>query len=193
MLKAIVELIIFLTFVWSLMTIHSLDFVHPNVVSRYLKGKQAFEEKYPRYPLKEVETFRTEEQQLVYYMKGRKKNSSGDWIMVQPKLVVTRCPPGYSWHNYGLAIDVAFEGDDPYLEDAAPEECEVVWEAFGSEMVEAGLVWGGHFTHIVDRPHVEQNYGLTLTEAIALNQRSGPMGVWSRIDSILNCGKSPVE
>jgi peptidoglycan L-alanyl-D-glutamate endopeptidase CwlK len=70
-----------------------------------------------------------------------------------PGQIVTRAKGGQSPHNFRLAVDCAPmhpSGDDIWWN--APEG---YWEAYGAIAKEHGLTWGGSFTTIVDRPHIE--------------------------------------
>ena len=51
------------------------------------------------------------------------------------------------------AAEEPFLGDDPYMEDHPLFE--QIWAAFGACVESQGLVWGGRWLTIVDRPHVE--------------------------------------
>ncbi len=75
-----------------------------------------------------------------------------------PGKKVTNAVPWRSFHNYGLACDFCFQGQDPYPEN------ENLWITFGMIVEKNGLVWGGNFKKILDRPHaqidVQLNYVL---------------------------------
>ena len=61
----------------------------------------------------------------------------------------TTVPGGRSWHNYGLAIDLAFRGDSPF---AASHP----WSTLGEVGKAAGFdEWGGDWDEFPDRPHLE--------------------------------------
>ncbi len=100
-------------------------------------------------------TLRTMDEQLHLYAKGRKRTPNG-WVVVEPKQVVTRARPGESPHNHGAAFDICFVGHDPYPED------EPLWESVGLVGEMCGLVWGGRWKGLVDRPHFERKDWRTL-------------------------------
>ncbi|MBI5189105.1 MAG: M15 family metallopeptidase [Nitrospirae bacterium] len=99
-----------------------------------------------------VQALRTPDEQAALYAKGR----------TAPGRRVTNARPGYSWHNFGRAYDVA-----------VAEGGKVVWT--GHKYARAGeigrslsLVWGGDFKGIRgDLGHFEYHPGLTLTQARA--------------------------
>lgn len=88
------------------------------------------------YNLRVTETFRTAALQNTYYAKGR----------TSPGSAITNAKGLESYHQYGLAFDVAFQGTDPY-----PKQSEK-WKAIGAIGESMGLKWGGHFN---DNPHFE--------------------------------------
>ena len=77
-----------------------------------------------------VHTFRTIEEQDAIYAKGR--TAPGD--------VVTNVKGGASYHNYGLAFDVAFE--DEYGKPV----WDGPWDLLGRLGEQIGLEWGGRWT-----------------------------------------------
>jgi peptidoglycan L-alanyl-D-glutamate endopeptidase CwlK len=88
-----------------------------------------------------------------------------------PGAIVTNAPPGSSWHNFGLAFDVAVLKDGK----ATWPENEALWQRIGAIGKAVGLEWGGDFHTINDRPHFEYHPGLTLAMARA-GQRPGSSG-----------------
>lgn len=90
-------------------------------------------------PIKITETFRTAAKQEEYYNQGRKS----------PGSIITNAKALQSYHQYGLAFDIAFEGV-PYPSDLKK------WEKLGTLGESIGLVWGGRFN---DNPHFEYHPG----------------------------------
>lgn len=78
----------------------------------------------------------------------------------RPGKRVTCARGGQSWHNYGLAIDVVFIRDGKADWDGP-------WEEIGRIGESLGLIWGGRFKRLVDRPHFEWHPGLTIAQAKA--------------------------
>jgi peptidoglycan LD-endopeptidase CwlK len=99
--------------------------------------------------LKITHTRRTWGEQADLYALGRTK----------PGQIVTAAPPGYSWHNFGRAFDVAIVS---YPGDATPKNLyDGNWETVGDIGESVGLEWGGRWKH-PDRPHFEHHGGTTL-------------------------------
>ena len=93
--------------------------------------------------LRVVQGLRTIEEQNALYAQGRTAKGKK----------VTNAKGGSSYHNYGLAIDVA------ELKDG-----KINW-AFEYEKLlplaeKYGLTWGGNFKSIKDKPHFELTFGL---------------------------------
>lgn len=94
--------------------------------------------------------FRSRDEQDRLYKQGRET----------PGPIVTNAKPGYSWHNYGLAFDVALlkDGKRTWPEDRS------LWERVGALGTSLGLKWGGSFG---DLPHFEYHPGLSFEDAMA--------------------------
>lgn len=100
---------------------------------------------------------RTWDEQEKLYAQGR----------TSPGKIVTNARPGYSYHNFGLAIDCGVFKNGKYL-DGSKDKNDVkraqdFHSYIASTSIKFNLRWGGVFK-IVDMPHYEYN---TLT---ALNQ-----------------------
>lgn len=75
--------------------------------------------------------------QYALWLKGR--DAAGR--VVDPTAIVTHAPPGHSWHQFGLAVDVApFDDGIPDWNDAHP--CWARMIEFGESI---GLYSGSHF------------------------------------------------
>ncbi len=93
---------------------------------------------------------RTYAEQAALYAKGRSA----------PGPKVTNSPPGYSWHNFGVAWDfVVFDANDqPLWESPLMERCGRIAESLGLE-------WGGSWNGFQDIPHIQIQTGCSLAEA----------------------------
>lgn len=96
---------------------------------------------------------RTMEEQAALYAQGR----------TAPGNIVTKAKPGTSWHNFGLAFDVAIvvNGQPTWPND------EALWSRVGDLGKRLGLEWGGDFASFKDLPHFQFHPGLTLEQARA--------------------------
>ncbi len=78
-----------------------------------------------------------------------------------PGNIVTNAPPGTSWHNYGLAFDVAIlvNGKPTWPDNSNP-----VWQKLGAIGAKLGLEHGLSFG---DAPHFDYHPNLTIAQARA--------------------------
>lgn len=97
--------------------------------------------------------FRTFAEQDAEYARGR----------TTPGGIVTNARAGQSYHNYGLAVDVV-EVHPHYGYGKGYDQTR--WNIIGQTAINAGFVWGGNFTTIVDKPHIEMSYGFTTAQLL---------------------------
>jgi peptidoglycan L-alanyl-D-glutamate endopeptidase CwlK len=93
--------------------------------------------------------FRSREEQDRLYAQGR----------TAPGEKVTRARGGMSWHNWGLAFDVAVLDDRGH--PSWPDD-DVLWDRIGQVGEDLDLQWGGRFREFRDRPHFQMTFGLNL-------------------------------
>lgn len=133
-----------------------LEDLHPRVqtMARALLDKAAA----AGIPLTVTFTLRSMETQDALYAQGRTK----------PGKIVTNARAGYSFHNFGLALDVVPTellklpnwGDTPATQKRAND----LWAKLGTIGKSIGFRWGGDFTTIKDRPHFEWSGSLSLAD-----------------------------
>lgn len=128
--------------------------------------------------------------QLELYRSGRTRGPSGKWYVSNSRKVVTNALPGHSFHNFGLAIDSCFMGDDPYLEKLPLKEAEDIWNELGVMVRGAGMEWGGDWKgDIVDRPHCQLPV-ISLDKARDIFQTQGIIAVYNYCTGLVeNCGR----
>lgn len=132
----------------------SLDDLHPTV--RAMAERLLAQAEAAGIPLTVTFTLRSMETQAALYAQGR----------TCPGCVVTNARPGYSFHNFGLALDVVPTellrlprwGDTPDQQ----ARTDALWAKGGAIGKAVGFRWGGEFTTIKDRPHFEWSGGLSL-------------------------------
>ena len=106
---------------------------------------------------------RSTAEQDALYAKGR----------TVPGSVVTGVQGGESWHNFGLAFDVAIVAPPPPGKaTTAPGRDE--WAIVGALGTNLGLTWGGSFSNLNDPGHFEYHPGLTKAEAQAGSRPTVP-------------------
>ena len=117
-----------------------------------------------------VDGFRSVAAQDTLYAQGR----------TTPGNIVTNARGGSSWHNYGLAADIAFNNANG--QPAWPDNGN--WARYGEIAVDQGLEWGGNWQGLQDRPHVEYHPGLETGAARNLlnsYRQGGLEAVWDRM------------
>lgn len=142
----------------------SLDDLHPRV--RIMAEQLLEQAERAGIPLRVTFTRRSMETQATLYAQGRSA----------PGRIVTNARPGYSYHNFGMAIDVvptellAFPrwGDTP----AHRARTDDLWDRVGAIGKRLGFRWGGEFRTIRDRPHFEWSGEFTLAELRAIYARN---------------------
>jgi peptidoglycan L-alanyl-D-glutamate endopeptidase CwlK len=98
--------------------------------------------------LRVVQGLRTFAEQDALYAQGRTK----------PGDIVTNARGGESFHNFGLAIDVAGLNSDGSI------NWNIDYKSISEIGKANGFQWGGDFKSFKDRPHFEMPFGLTLEQ-----------------------------
>jgi hypothetical protein len=99
------------------------------------------------HPIRITEGYRSPQRQNELYAQGRTK----------PGQIVTNARGGESLHQFRVAFDVVFikEGFN------ASED---LWQHLGEVGEGLGLEWGGRWTGLVDKPHLQLTLGYTLSD-----------------------------
>lgn len=85
---------------------------------------------------------RTYAEQNALYEQGRSK----------PGNIITNARGGYSWHNFGVAIDIGIFQEGKYLDESP------LYKKAGEIGKEIGFEWGGDWQgNLVDEPHFQWN------------------------------------
>ncbi len=135
--------------------------VHPKLAQliRQIVTTVAFE-------VRVVQGLRTYAEQDMLYAQGRTRYGP----------VVTNARGGYSYHNFGFAVDLCpFKNGKPEWDNGAGFNA-IGWRAKGW-----GLSWGGDWKKFIDKPHVQLQSIPTPAECRALYKQGGLEKVWSRV------------
>lgn len=135
----------------------------------------SWNKQYPAHPVQVFEARRSWERQGELYAQGRTVGMSA------PK--VTKAPAGFSWHQYGLAVDIVFDSD-PVRPGLQPTwDSKLPWNLLGDVGKDYSLAWAGDWIGFPEKPHFEKTYGLQITEA---HEIAGPehdvSAVWNALD-----------
>lgn len=146
--------------------------VHPKLADLVRKMADQLAEE--NINIRVVQSLRTYREQAALYAEGR----DADGNVVDKSKVVTNAKPGTSWHNYGLAVDVApFDGGIPDWNASHP-----AWQRIVAIGEGVGLVSGSTWRTFPDWPHFQLGeipVSPTAEDVIALNNE-GVDGVWAR-------------
>lgn len=163
-----------------------LKLVIPDLAIRWRKVAQSMWDQHER-QLRVTDGYRSFGDQWKYFGYGRLKDKNGDWVICDAAKVVTHAMPGTSFHNYGMALDSCFMGDDAYL--YKDPHGHYLWEEYGKFCAENSLIWGGLWKGMKnDRPHCEINYGLSIHAVQILYEDNGLTGVWNKCKLMSQCG-----
>lgn len=103
------------------------------------------------------------------YMQGR----------TAPGTIVTNARGGSSFHNFGLAVDFAFNDPDGQLWSEEHQ-----WSAVGDLGKEMGLQWGGDWRGFSDKPHLQYNpTDKTPAELLQIYNQGGLEDVWNAVQN----------
>lgn len=131
--------------------------------------------------IKVTQGLRSWTDQLALWLKGRDQANPGPppahGNIVNAVQVVTNAPPGYSYHNFGLAVDVApFADNTPDWNINHP-----AWKAIVAAGESVGLQSGSSFRTFPDWPHFQYVNGLPESPDDMVRQvfkEGGLLGVW---------------
>lgn len=169
----------------------SLDLLHPEVKKAALTLIDLASKKGLR--LIVTQTLRTAEEQAALYAQGREPL---EWV--NNKRALAGLPPitqlenkgrvtkartsADSFHGYGLAFDIAItdkSGRKIIWDSSSDWNADGIddWAQVGrlAEQI-PGLEWGGNFTSIVDMPHYQMRFGLTIADLKAGKRPKGYNG-----------------
>ena len=106
------------------------------------------------YEYKAISGNRTWDEQAKIYAQGR----------TSPGKIVTKAKPGYSNHNYGIAVDMGVFKDGKYLDGLKPAEAEAFHKKAAIIAEKYNIEWGGSWKSFKDYPHFEYKTGKTLSQ-----------------------------
>lgn len=97
-------------------------------------------------------SYRSNDEQANLYASGRTRAGR----------IVTNARPGYSYHNYGLALDFV-----PIVDGKAAWNRIDLFDKIGKVAKAYGFEWGGNFKSPVDKPHIQMTFKLTISDLLS--------------------------
>lgn len=148
-------------------TLAKIALLHPKVreEARAIYG-ECYAALTGNYRIRFTHTLRTFREQAALYAQGR----------TAPGPKVTNAKPGYSYHNYGLAVDIVlisknfktirWEVLKDYDGDGVADwmECVQIFKKYG-------WTWGGEFKSLKDYPHFEKDLGYSIRNLLAIREK----------------------
>jgi len=111
--------------------------------------------------------YRSVEHQNELYSKGRTIGGK----------IVTNAKGGYSFHNYGLAIDIVFIDDSNNWTWESDE-----WQIIGEIGKSIGFEWGGDWNEFKDFPHFQMSFDCAINTLFEWYQAGGLNEVWKNLN-----------
>ncbi len=124
-----------------------IEDLHPDVQEHVKAWLNACE--YAGLDILITNTLRTIAEQNALYAKGR----------TEPGNRVTNAKGGYSFHNYGLAIDFC-----PMVNGICAWTRIDLFDKAGRLAKKFGFEWGGDWENFKDRPHIQMRFGLHIKD-----------------------------
>lgn len=146
--------------------------VTPDAVGDFPKGTEELKEVHPilvRKVLQMISLAKEEGYNLTTVQGLRTFKQQNDLFAKRPR--VTKARGGQSYHNYGVAVDVAF------IVNGEISWNDRLYRNVGRWASRVGLEWGGNWK-FVDMPHVQLTNLPATGRLLAVYNRSGITGVW---------------
>jgi peptidoglycan L-alanyl-D-glutamate endopeptidase CwlK len=113
---------------------------------------------------------RTYAEQTALYNQGR----------TTPGNIVTNAKAGYSFHNFGVAIDFVLMSSGYDMTADADKDGIADWTEVVTEATRLGFEWGGTWVSFKDFPHFQMTFGLTTAQ-----YRAGRKPTTTQINALL--------
>jgi peptidoglycan L-alanyl-D-glutamate endopeptidase CwlK len=118
---------------------------------------------------------RSFEKQAELYAKGR----------TAPGKIVTKAKPGFSYHCYGLAVDLVFDADQVKPGWQWTWDDKYPWKKLSELGVKHGLESAMTWKSFPEAPHYQLTYGFTTAVLNNIYISAGLSGVWKYLDKSL--------
>lgn len=154
--------------------------LHPTFALLLLKAVlECHSKNFKIYPF---EGMRSVERQASLFEQGRTK----------PGAIVTNAKPWESWHNYGLAVDLVFDGESrdgiqwswngDYNTPVVGGKAKAEWDQVAVIMEAHGFEWAGRWKSFPETPHFQFTGGYSTATAKTLVTSRGLKSFWDQIN-----------
>lgn len=144
----------------------TLNLLYPPFLIRLVKGIKSAQR--AGIPCRLFETMRTHDRQAHLYSKGR----------TSPGPIRTKARPGRSWHNYGIAGDIAM-----YIDGKWSWDNERLFVEAAPHFEKYGLQWYGRNKNFIELVHYQLPQELNIYEAEAIyRKRKNLLDVWQEFN-----------
>lgn len=143
----------------------------------------------------------------IEFYEGLRTHERSDWLYAQGRTreeldkvglgeeprsgrVITNAYGGKSKHNFGIAVDLVFDGDEQKDGIQWAWEGQYDYAAKIIKAVDSNLQWGGNWTTIQDKPHFHLKQPYSNSQLQAFYEEGGLYKIFSELDKIF---KPPVE
>ena len=143
----------------DLRTQRNIKSLNPKVQSEFIKLMQIAKKIGKTYgvKIKAISGHRSYSEQGSLFAQGR----------TAPGKIVTYARPGYSNHNFGIALDLGcFDKDGRYLDATNPTLVSKIYRGIynNAEADNLNIDWGGNWKKIKDTPHFEYRSNYTMAQ-----------------------------
>jgi len=125
--------------------------------------------------------FRTMAQQRDLYARGR----DTDGKILDRSQIVTNAPPGFSFHNYGLAVDLVFDEHPTEPGWKWSWDSNFPWDKLAKlGQSKFGLEAAYFWRLFPEGPHYQMSHGIRAQEFLTVYNDGGIPSVWAKLDEI---------
>lgn len=132
---------------------------------------------------------------MAYVFEGLRTPARQEWLYRQgrsrPGKIITNARSNFSWHQYGVAVDIVFDGSElPGIQwswdgDYAHEKTDE-YQLVADNLMPLGIEWYGQPGQaFFEKPHFQKTWGLRMFTAQQLVATHGTLAVWNALDKII--------
>ncbi len=164
---------------WDKATDQRIALVHPKIRAKAIEFIVRCQNELGK-TFRVSSSLRTIKEQNELYAQGRTQaqlNAKGlNGVTAKPeKLQVTKVIGGYSYHNYGLAIDVV------EIKSGKAIWNQTDWKPIVAIAKQLGFKWGGDWKSFKDLPHFQITFGKTASQLLEIYMQGDRVGEYVNV------------